>query len=159
MEMYNLIDNELREYYIVAHKYICVISLIIFVVLSIVSIINIFIFALASVFFFISLLFFVTYTLNKNAYGKKLSLCNNTVCVFDHKNNKIVEFELNTINSCYLSVGFDNKNPRFVYKKCLIFYNEKIEPYDEMEYRSFKNCKDLVIIQNPNLISYLELEM
>ena len=44
-----------------------------------------------------------------------------------------------------------NEYPKFSYKNCLVLYSN-IEPYENMEYRSYWNDPNIAIIQNPELI-------
>lgn len=148
--MYDLIDKELKNYYICGHKYMFLISLcvsIIFIILSIFyseALIFIVIFAT------ISVVFFATWNNNKKMYGNKLLYTNDVITIKNHKNLTIKEFKLESLKKKYIPIAF-NVYPRFSYKCCLVLYFN-FEPYENMEYCSYCNDSNIVIIQNPELI-------
>ena len=151
--MYDLIDEKLKNYYISGHKYMFLIGLclsIIFIILSIfyaVALVFLVIFAT------ISIIFFVTWKKNKKIYGNKLLYTNDVITIKSHKNLTIKEFKLESLKKKYISIAF-NEYPKFSYKCCLVLYLN-IEPYENMEYCSYWNDSNIVIIQNSELIDHI----
>ena len=83
-------------------------------------------------------------------YGKKLLYANGVITIYDHKNLKINDFKLDELKKKNIKIAF-NEDHKFSYKNCLVLYSN-IEPYENMEYRSYWNDPNIVIIQNPELI-------
>ena len=148
--MYNLIDKKLKDYYIKGHRYMFLACLCVSLVLSVLSIFYIVALVFLVIFATITLIFFITWNINKKMYGKKLLCDNDVITIYNHKNLKINDFKLNTKKKKNIKIAF-NEYPKFSYKSCLVLYLN-IEPYENMEYRSYWNDPNIVIIQNPELI-------
>ena len=148
--MYNLIDKKLKDYYIKGHRYMFLACLCVSLVFSVLSIFYIVALVLLVIFAIITLIFFITWNINKKMYGKKLLCENDVITIYNHKNLKINDFKLDTLKKKNIKIAF-NEYPKFSYKSCLVLYLN-IEPYENMEYRSYWNDKNIVIIQNPELI-------
>lgn len=148
--MYDLIEKELKNYYIIAHKYIFIICLSLSLTFGVLSIFYNVALVFLVIFAIITLIFFITWNINKKKYGKKLLYANGVITIYNHKNLKINDFKLDSLKKKYMKIAFD-ECPRFSYRNCLVLYLN-IEPYENMEYRSFWNNPNIVIIQNPELI-------
>ena len=152
MVTYDLIDSRLKDYHIKGHKYVCLISFILIIVLIFLSDLSVAIVVLLPVITLVNIVFFITYNINRRKYGKKLSFCNGIITVYDYKNHKIKELHIDTMKYRYLNVAFIYERPR-CYQKCLVLY-ENIVLYENMEYSSYWNDSEIVIIQNPQLIDF-----
>ena len=153
--MYDLIDKNLKDYYIKGHKYVFLVGVFLSLTLSILSIFYIAaLISLAIIFLTISLIFFITWNKNKRKYGKKLSYNKDIITIYDYKNSKIKAFQIKNLKSSYLKIAFD-EYPRFKYRSCLILYID-FEPYENMEYSSYWNESNVVIIQNSQLIDLIK---
>lgn len=151
--MYDLIDKKLKNYYIIGHKYFFIICLSLSLTFGILSIFYNVALVFLVIFAIITLIFFITWNINKKKYGKKLLYANGVITIYNHKNLKINDFKLDALKKKYMKIAFD-ECPRFSYKNCLVLYLN-IEPYENMEYRSFWNNPNIVIIQNPELIDII----
>ena len=148
--MYNLIDKKLKDYYIKGHRYMFLACLCVSLALSVLSIFYIVALVFLVIFAIITLIFFITWNINKKMYGKKLLFDNDVITIYNHNNLKIKDFKLDTLKKKNIKIAF-NEYPKFSYKSCLVLYLN-IEPYENMEYRSYWNDPNIVIIQNPELI-------
>lgn len=146
--MYELIDKELKKYYIDGCKYMFLACLCVSLILGVLSIL-----VLSVIFAIIALVFCISWNLNKKIYGKKLLYTNDTIKIYNYKNIKIDEFKLKTLKKNYLNVAF-NYYPKFSFKRCLVLSID-FDPYDNMEYRSFWNNSKIVIVQNSELIVHI----
>ena len=152
-----LIDEELQTYYITAHKCISIISFAITVVLLILSIFYLFALVfLSAVTAFICVTFFITYRINKNKYGRKICCVGENLIICDYKGKKTSELDMSSLKKDYLQIAFDYGRPRYIYKQCLILHNN-FELYERMEYSSYWNNHDLVIVQNQKAIETLQM--
>ena len=152
-----LIDKELQTYYITAHKYISIISFAITVVLIILSIFYLFALVfLSTVTAFICVTFFITYRTNKNKYGRKICCVGESLIICDYKGKKIRRLDMGSLKKDYLQIAFDYGRPRYIYKQCLILHNN-FKLYEHMEYSSYWNNYNLVIIQNQKTIETLQM--
>lgn len=151
--MYELIDKELKKYYIDGHKYVFLACLCVSLILGVLSIFYIATLALSVIFAITALIFCISWNLNKKIYGKKLSYTDDTIKIYNHKNIKIDEFRLKTLKKDYLNVAF-NYYRKFRFIRCLVLSID-FDPYDNMEYRSFWNNSKIVIIQNSELINHI----
>lgn len=104
-------------------------------------------------------------------YEAQILLKDNVLCLYDYKDKLLRSFNLIECNKCFLSIRFSysitKKETNSVitykdYKKCLVFYkktNNKIEnfseQYDFSDYNKLYNNKNLLIIENPDLIEQL----
>ena len=148
--MYDLIDERLKSYYITGHKCMFFSGLclsLIFVALSVFYTVAVVFFVIFAI---ITLTFYITWNKNKKKYEKKLSYTENTITIYDHKNLIINEFKLDSLEKKQIKVAFD-EYPKFNYINCLVMYID-FEPYENMEYSSFWNNSNVVIIQNSELI-------
>ena len=148
--MYDLIDEKLKNYYIIAHKYVFIICLSLSLTFGILSVFYNVALVFLVIFAIITLIFFITWNINKKMYGKKLLYANGVITIYDHKNLKINDFKLDALKKKNIKIAF-NYYPKFCYKNCLVLYSN-IEPYENMEYRSYWNDPNIVIIQNTELI-------
>ena len=146
--MYELIDKELKKYYIDGYKYMFLACLCVSLILGVLSIL-----VLSVIFAIIALVFCISWNLNKKIYGKKLLYTNDTIKIYNYMNIKIDEFKLKTLKKNYLNVAF-NYYPKFSFKRCLVLSID-FDPYDNMEYRSFWNNSKIVIVQNSELIVHI----
>ena len=151
--MYDLIEKKLKNYYIIGHKYVFIICLSLSLTLGILSVFYNVALVFLVIFAIITLVFFITWNINRKKYGKKLLYVNGVITIYNHKNLKINDFKLDALKKKYMKIAFD-ECPRFSYKNCLVLYLN-IEPYENMEYRSFWNNPNIVIIQNPELIDII----
>ena len=145
--MYDLIDEKLKNYYIIGHKYVFIICLSLSLTFGILSVFYNVALVFLVIFAIITLIFFITWNINKKMYGKKLLYANGVITIYDHKNLKINDFKLDALKK---KIAF-NEYPKFSYKNCLVLYSN-IEPYENMEYRSYWNDPNIVIIQNTEII-------
>ena len=152
--MKNLIDRELQEYYIQAHKWVFIVFLIISVVLAGASFFSNAAMVLSVMFMLVAFVFFITWNMNKKKYGNKAYYDNGIMYIYNYKNSKIKELNIDSMKTCYLKIAFPYIRG-FTYMRCLVLYNN-IELYDNMEYGSYWNEPDMLIIQNPELISMIE---
>ena len=150
--MYDLIDQELKSYYIVAYKYMFLISLglcLSFIITAFIimafSELYTAMFAFSVIFAIVSLIFFISWNINKKKYGNKISYTDDVITIYDYNNLKVKEFKLKHIKKKHLKVGFDHKCPLIIFRSCLVLYLNS-EPRENMEYSSYWN--DYVIIQN-----------
>ena len=148
--MYDLIDEKLKNYYIIGHKYVFIICLSLSLTFGILSVFYNVALVFLVIFAIITLTFFITWNINKKMYGKKLLYANGVITIYNHKNLKINDFKLDTLQKKNIKIAF-NEYPKFSYKSCLVLYLN-IEPYENMEYRSYWNDPNIVISQNPELI-------
>ena len=109
--------------------------------------------ALLVIFAIITFAFLITWTKNKKRYGKKLSINDDEIIIYDYKNNKIQEFKTSEAKGMFVDVVFD-EYPRFKHRKCMIVYIDFV-PYNGMEYKSYCNIANIEIIQNSELIEIL----
>ena len=151
--MYDLIEKKLKNYYIIGHKYVFIICLSLSLTFGILSVFYNVALVFLVIFAIITLVFFITWNINRKKYGKKLLYVNGVITIYNHKNLKINDFKLDALKKKYMKIAFD-ECPRFSYKNCLVLYLN-IEPYENMEYRSFWNNPNIVIIQNPELIDII----
>lgn len=151
--MYDLIDKNLKDYYIKGHKYMFLVGIFLSLILSVLSVFYILVLIFLVISVIISLIFFITWSKNKRKYGKKLSYNNDVITIYDYKNLKIKEFQIEYLKSKYMKIAFD-KYPRLSYKNCLIIYIN-FEPYENMEYSSYWNESNVAIIQNSQLIDMI----
>ena len=84
--MYNLIDKKLKDYYIKGHRYMFLACLCVSLVLSVLSIFYIVALVFLVIFATITLIFFITWNINKKMYGKKLLCDNDVITIYNHKN-------------------------------------------------------------------------
>lgn len=152
--MYDLIDNDLRDYYIKGHKYISLVGIFLSLVLSVLSAFYTVAIVFLAMIVIISLVFLTTWSKNKKMYGNKLSLVNDVITICDYKNSKIKEISIECCRIDYIKIAF-NQYPKYAYKNCLVIYNN-FEPYENMEYTSYWNEPNIVIIQNPQLIGIID---
>lgn len=155
--VYDLIDKSSKDYYIKAHKCGFIVMLVLSIALGVLSFFATFAMPLLILAVIIDLVFLFTWRRNIPKYGGKLSCGNKAITVYNHKGLKIKEFPIEITNHSYLKIAFD-EYPRYSYKKCLVFYNN-IEPYEKMEYSSYWNDPNIVIIQNPSLIEMIDKKM
>ena len=88
----------------------------------------------------------------RNTYGNSISVEDGIITIYNYKKNKLREFELNSMEKTYLQITFPwRPSPKYTSKKCLILY-KNFEPYENMEYGSYWNDPNVIIIQNPLLI-------
>ena len=155
--MYDLIDKKLKNYYIKGHKYMFLVFLCMSLILSVLSIFYTVALVFLVIFVIITLIFFITWNKNKKKYGKKLTYDNNVITIYDYKDFKINEFQIENLKSTYIKIAFD-EYPRFNLKSCFIIYNN-FEPYENMEYSSFWNESKIAIIQNSELIDIINKKL
>lgn len=152
--MYDLIDNHLKNYYIKGTKYCFIAFLIATIVLGVLSPFYNFAAALCIVIAVPTLVLLFRWRRNKTKYENKLSCNDKTVTVYTYKNQKVKEFKLDLMKSSCLKMAFDQYRG-YSYKECLVLYND-IELYENMEYSSYWNDSNMLIIQNPVLIKMIE---
>ena len=104
--MYDLIDQELKSYYIVAHKYVFLISLglclsLIITAFIIMAFSELYtaMFAFSVIFAIVSLIFFISWNINKKKYGNKISYTDDVITIYDYNNLKVKEFKLKHIKN------------------------------------------------------------
>ena len=151
--MFDLIDKELKQYYITAHKYIFLIGLCLSFILIILSVFYTAASALLVIFAIITSAFFITWNINKRKYGKSISFIDGILTIYDYRNYKINEFKFEFLKKKYVNIAFD-QYPRFSFKRCLVLYSDS-EPYENMEYSSYWNDSSFVIIQKSETIDIL----
>ena len=154
MNTYELIDCQLKNYYINGYKIVFIIVAIISMILAILSLFYDVALAFLIIAAPVDLIFLTTWNVNKRKYSSKLLLNDDKIIIFDYKGRKIKEWDLCLLNASYTSVAFD-EYPKHNYRRCLILYNNSAQPYKNMEYSSFWNSSDMVIIQNPSLIEII----
>ena len=160
--MYDLIDKNLKDYYIKGHKCVFLVSLCLLLILGILSFFYTAALVLLVVFAVITITFFITWNKNKKKYGKKLSFNNDTITIYDYKKIKINEFQIEDLKSSYMKISFD-EHPRFSYKSCLILYtnfelHENMKPstfWGQSQYSLLCSQPNVEIIQNPELIGII----
>ena len=157
MVAFDLISNHLKNYYIKGTRYCFIVFLIMSIVLAFLSLFYNFVIVLSLTIATCALAFLFVWNRNKRKYGNKFSCDNETVVICDYKGQKVKEFKLDSMKRSYLSIAFDFAKG-YSYQKCLILYNG-IEPYEKMEYSSYWNDPNIVIIQNPSLIEMIDKRM
>ena len=85
---------------------------------------------------------------------KKLTIKDDEIIVYDYKNNKIQEIKVSDTKVAFIDVVF-LEHPGYKHRKCMIVYID-FEPYDGMEYRSYWNKPNVLIIQNSKLIEFFK---
>ena len=151
--MYELIDKKLKNYYISGHKCFFLVGLCLSCILIVLSFFYTVALVYLVIFATITLVFFITWNINKKMYGKKLLLTNDVITIFDYKGLKINELKLEILKKKYINIAF-KEYPKFSYKRCLVLYFN-FEPYENMEYCSYWNYSNIVIIQNSELITQI----
>lgn len=100
----------------------------------------------------VDILFLFYWIGGRNTYGNSISVADGIITIYNYKKNKLREFELNSMEKTYLQITFPwRPSPKYTSKKCLILY-KNFEPYENMEYGSYWNDPNVIIIQNPLLI-------
>lgn len=156
MPKYNLFEKEKTEN-IVANKVICIILFCITIILFITAFVfNPVIFYFASMSIILSFILLISYLLCRKQFGRKISISfdNKKLFVYSYSNKKIKEIILNEMLYSFVNIVFYEYRRRAVCYNCLVFH-KNIELYNEMEYRSYWNDPNLLIIQNPILIKKL----
>lgn len=151
--MYELIDEKLKKYYINYRKCVFLIGIFLVFVLAILSFFN----SIAIIFMLIMLMldmvFLLSWLINRKKYGNKLSYYNGIITVYKYNGLKLREFKYDSMKTKFMQIAFD-EYPKFSYKKCLIIFSD-MEPYENMEYRSYAQHPQFIIIQNPFLIKMI----
>ena len=152
---YDLIDKELKSYYIAGHKYMFLVNSFLSLVFGIFLLFNksTGIIAFLVIFAVIAFTFLMTWTVNKKKYGKKIDINDDELIIYDYKNNRIQVFKVSEVKGAFIDIVF-HEYPRYRHRKCMIIYID-FEPYDGMEYRSYWNMTNVQIIQNNELIEIL----
>ena len=155
-----VIDLELREHNIIYPKYILIFFVVVNFILLVLSLFIKIIFVFSGMCFFIVLIFSTLYFSNLRKYGLRIKLDNNQIQAIDSKGKILKTFEKNNIFIEKINVLFDWVAPKLIKKECLLISNKK-ESFvsNEIEYRSYWKNPNFVIIQNPELILYLEQEL
>ena len=153
MNTYELIDPKLKDYYIKGTKAVSIIVAIIAIIFAIFSLFYDAAKVLLILFATIELFFLTTWNINKKKYGNKLLFNNDKVVIVNCKGKIIKELSFYSLNAIYTDIAFD-EYPRYNYRKCLVLYSNT-QPYKNMEYSSFWDNLDMVIIQNPSLIEMI----
>ena len=154
---FDLIEKELKEYYITDLKIGIILFLVASFVLSMLSFFEKSWFIIAIILFCVVILLFVLLNYNKKKYGKKVFIDNQDLIVYNYYGKKERTIILKDVNSCILNVGFEYRAPYIIYKECILLYlNLDFELYEKMEYRSYWKDKNLLIIQNPLLIDEIK---
>ena len=154
--LYDLIDKELKSYFVTCHKYMFLVSLLLSLVFGIFLLFNksTGIIAFLVIFAIIALTFLMTWTVNIKRYGKKIAINDDELIIYDYKNNRIQVFKVSEVKGAFIDIVFQ-EYPGYKHRKCMIIYID-FEPYDGMEYRSYWNMTNVQIIQNEELIKILK---
>lgn len=155
-----VIDLELRKHNIIYPKYVLIFFVVVNFILLVLSLFIKIIFVFSGMCFFIVLIFSALYLLNSRKYGSRIYLDNNQIQVLDNKGKLLKTFEKNNIFIEKINVLFDWVAPKLIRKECLLISNKKESLVsNEIEYRSYWKNPNIVIIQDPELILYLEREL
>lgn len=153
--LYDLIDKELKTCYVTFPKYMFLFFSFVSFVFGILLLFNksagIILFLVY--FAIIAFAILVAWTVNKKRFGKKISINDDEIIVYDYKSRRIQEFKIGEINKVFIDVSFDRGGWN-INRKCMIIYID-FEPYEDMEYRSYWNEANVLIIQNNETIEIL----
>lgn len=152
---YDLIDKELKTFYVTLPKYMFLVNSFISLVFGIFLLFNkstgnilfLVIFAITA------FIFLMGWTVNKKKYGKKIGINDNELIIYDYKNNRIQVFKVSEVKRTFIDIVFQEYHA-YIHRKCMIIYID-FEPYEGMEYRSYWNMTNVQIIQNNELIEIL----
>lgn len=164
MVFYNLFDEEkvfdstkLSKYIVFVISLICLSFLIIYLfTLNLIYIVLFFALVLGDV------LMLFRWFLYKQMYARKITIETDSLKLFSTNNKAIRQYNISDIKAEKREMVFNN-GPYSDYSKyaktakcvCLVLYKD-IELYENMEYISYWNDENMLIIQNPELISKLE---
>lgn len=152
--MYDIIDKEFKNYYIIMPKYLmlifCLISIILIVLALLYKSVYFYIFMAISLIMWC--IFIMIFIMNIKKYERKIEIKDNKLILYNNRGKKIKEQDLNNLNYCIIDVGFDYTAPRYVYKPCLVYYFDMEKP-TKLEYSSYYNDYNILIIQNSEIIN------
>lgn len=153
---YDLIDKELKSYFISAQKYMFLFFSFVSFVFVILLLFNK---SAGNILFLVpfaitAFTFLMTWTVDKKMYGKKIGINDDEIIVYDYKSRRIQEFKIGEINKALIDVSF-LRGYVHIKRKCMIIYID-FEPYEDMEYRSYWNEENVLIIQNNETIEILQ---
>lgn len=151
LQLYNAFDKELLDYYIKAPKVIaCIFSAIsiIFLLIAFCDLVFLYFFGIALI---ITLIFVFTYLSHTKKYGNKIAILEDELKIYSIHNVLLYSFKKDSCKQTNQIVLFDGPRASFIKKHCLIFYQDE-DIGAEIEYRSYWNVKNVLIIQNPDLI-------
>ena len=154
MELYNLLNKDQTEHYIVGPKYMCWIFSIITIILFGCTIgINKKIIYISCFFLLCTFIFVWIYVFNCRVYGRKLYVNDGVLVLYSHHGKMLRTFEISEYfqQKCIVKFYY----PKNVCNKieCLVL-SFSPEKQEELEYRSYWNEK-MLIISNPILIQII----
>ena len=151
--MYDLIDNHLKSYYIKARKCVFFVGIALVIIFGIFSLFYPLLIIFLPIALTIDIIFLFSWRINNRKYGNKISYDKGTLIVYNYKGLKLREFRCEAMKTAYLQIAF-NEYPKHTYRKCLVIYKD-IELYENMEYDSYLNDPNIIIIQNPFIIEMI----
>lgn len=154
MKFYDVIDKDLKYFPFYDWKAIIVIG-IIFIASLIASLFYMYMLIVAGVVFILLIVFCFSCIYVRYFYWNKVYLKDYKIFVCNYKGKLLKEVNLKKISYCFNTIGFPRHGFYHCWKKCLLLYSD-IEIYDKMEYESYWNDSNILIIQNPELISIIE---
>lgn len=157
MDIYSVFDREILDDRIRWPYYLSCFFLTVSVVLLACSFIATAIVYLFAVILFVSLIFIAVYMSGKKMYGYKASIKDGEMHIYSINQKLLRTLDLNKVRFARKTVILvqGGVSRQEIKKECLILYGDK-EISDEIEYRSYWNNKDVLIIQNQELIHIVE---
>lgn len=123
-------------------------------------------FVFYALYFFVLCIFVTTmilfiYLKNRKVYGKKLLVKETEYSLYSITNKHIFSFLKSEVNFLKMKVLFNGPGMYSFTKECLIICKsqrmyEELVSYDILENISYWNNREAIIVQNPELIMFLE---
>ena len=149
-----LLEKELVNHYIVYPKYVAWFFMIISVILLIFSLINSVLWIVFFLFLFVTVIFLMLYFFNKKVYGNKIVIEENVFQLYNMNGKLLRVISLNDMKRSKHIINFYGPRNYCNKKECLIFF-QNLTLYEGMEYKSYWKDKNILIVQNPELILFL----
>lgn len=147
---FDLIDKQIKSFYINTCKWMFIISLILVPIILGLCFVSLYLIIPLVIDIIICIISLIFYIKNKKIYNQKIQVLAYEFNLLE--NGKIKgTLKRNNLQYGFVRVGFFFPF-RFVYKKCLVIY-QNIEIYKEMKYRDYVEKSNLIIIQNTKTIN------
>lgn len=155
MELYNLLDKDQTDHYIVGPKYMCwIFSIITIILLGCTIGINKKIVYIFCFFLFCTSIFVWIYVFNCRVYGRRLCVNDGVITLYSRHGKMLRSFKISRCfqQKCIVKFYY----PKNVCKKieCLVLSCSP-ETQEELEYGSYWNEEKMLIISNPILIQII----
>ena len=156
MRYYTLLDKKWLNYYISGSKCAFFVFSAISIVLATLAFFNPFVIYLCFISLFVALLFLLTYFAHRKKYGRKVLIKEKMLEVCNAQQKLIYTLSLTEVMHIQQAILFSGpRSIGFTQENCLVIYRIGADVYENMEYRSYWNDKDILIVQNPKLITTL----